>query len=38
MWIEREEIGDLGVDIKTGGDEGGGGGEENCGRRAGGVE
>jgi hypothetical protein len=38
MWAGREERGDLGVKVRTGGEEGGAGDEEKGGRRSGGVE
>ena len=38
MWVGREEIGDLGVEVKIGGEEGGTGGEEGGGSRAEGVD
>jgi hypothetical protein len=38
MWVGREEMGDLGVKVKTGGDEGSADGEADCGDGSGAVE
>ena len=38
MWVLRDEMGDVGVEVSTGGEDGGAGGDESGGTGAGGVK